>query len=324
MVVDTQHEIVLKTPRELLRRHYQELFELKSQEIPSGPLEGQRVVLWDDIRWALGEPFPPASDHGAEVATPARVVVWAACPRCGISAPVAVELRPELRVDDHSGALHVKAKAKPASHSCGQLTLDGPEGQGSFELEDIIGDDSDAFALGDIVRVQDGGAGDLIGPIVRFETDEEIAAADAEVGEVLNREVHGRQIVVADPEDSEHVVYAFPVDADRLAPDELEVNQWQRCDFPFCPLALEHKGNHTPLNGPDEAADEDDDTVDEQPTQATCSVVAGCILADGHEDEHDVPPWAEQPDPGITAIAPDEVLGSDDEIDDKRKRGRRS
>jgi hypothetical protein len=237
--------IVMKTPRELLRRQYQDWFDIKAQEIASGPLEGKKVVLMDDVRFILQQPFEPASEHGYEAQTPARVVVWATCPRCGQTAPVAIEITPELRVDSVHGALHLKAKSKPVSHTCGQLGLrDQVDGQESFELEDIIGNDGEALAPGDIVRVADDGAGYLIGPIVRFETDEEIAEAEADLDEGPQT---GRQIVVADPENSDHVVFAFPVDADRLTTEELEVNQWQRCDFAFCPLALEHRGNHTPL-----------------------------------------------------------------------------
>jgi len=178
------------------------------------------------------------------------------CPRCGLPASVAVEISPELRVDTQGGSLHLKAKSKAASHSCGQLLALGQvDGQESFELEDIIGDDGEALALGDIVRVVDAGTGPLIGPIVRFETDEEIAEAEEDLDELQT----GRQIVVADPEDSEHIVYRFPRDADRLTAEELEVNLWKRCDFAFCPLALEHKGDHLPLKPAAPSADDDSD-----------------------------------------------------------------
>lgn len=253
-----------KTSRELLRADYREWLKLKAQEIASGPLEGKRVVLWEDVEWVLGRPFPPASEHGAEVTTPARVVVYATCPSCNLTAPVAIEITPELRVDSQSGHLHVKAKAKPASHACGQLVADlrDVDGQGDFGLEDIIGYDSQPLQLGDIVRVADGGAGSLIGPIVRYETSEEVAEAVGEgFDEALGMPPETRQIVVADPEDSEHVVFAFPVDADRLTAEELETNLWTACDAEACPLALGHKGAHVPLEDVSETREDARDSL---------------------------------------------------------------
>ena len=279
---------VLKSPRELLRAHYREQLQQKSQELSSGPLEGTRVVLMEDVSWILGEPFPPASDNGAEVATPARVVVWAICPRCGMAGSLAVELTPELRVDSHGGSLHLKAKSKPVSHLCGQLTIGGTtDGQSSFELEDIIGDDSEAFALGEIVRVADGGARPLVGPVVAWETDEEIATAAAELGEPQ----HGRQLVVADPYDSGHTAHAFPVDADRLLSSEAD---WPRCDFPFCPLALEHKGDHLPLKPTTaEVAEQILDIVEGgSDAPAPACEFPSCALPAGHDGPHDVAPFS--------------------------------
>lgn len=226
---------VKKTPRELLRTQLTDNLTQKSQELPSGPLEGEKVVLMSDITWALNEPFPPVSDHGAEVSTPARVVVWANCPRCGQSGALSVEITPELRVDTSGGELHLKAKSKPVSHTCGQMRLAEGNGQGSFDLEDIIGEDK-ALALGDVVKVGDGegdGEGYLVGVIVAFDDD--------------------GWINVVDPLDSDHIVLAEPSIPMR------DDTTWDRCDYAFCPLALEHKGEHLPLK-PSEGETADDST----------------------------------------------------------------
>jgi hypothetical protein len=132
---------VLKTPREILRDDLLEGLEAKKQKLYSGPMEGQEIVLWEDVRELFWQRMPPTSDHGAEVATPGRVVVFAVCPRCSQSAPIALEVTPELRVDTSAGHLHLKGKSKPVTHVCGQLRADlRTDGQDSFELEDIIGD----------------------------------------------------------------------------------------------------------------------------------------------------------------------------------------
>jgi hypothetical protein len=230
--------VVFKTPRELLRQHYREQLEQKAQEIYQGPLVGKKVVLVEDVNFVLNQAFPPVSDHGAEISTPGRVVVWAACPRCGLAGAVSVELTPELRVDSHSGALHLKAKSKPVTHACGQLGLrDGQtDGQESFELEDIIRDgdtadeeaedDADALAIGDVVQIND--------------EDEDVAIQGVVVA------VHDDgSVAVAKVADGDFLVLAPAASIQRA-----DLALFEKCDYPFCPLQLEHKGVHRPINAP--------------------------------------------------------------------------
>lgn len=118
--------------------------EENARTIDQGPDEGLEVVDLKLLRGTLAElevePLPPASGQAAEIATPGFVTLWAKCPRCGESAPIRVSLESELRVDSHAGTLHAKAKAKPASHVCGQtlLPVGEVEGQEDFELDDIV------------------------------------------------------------------------------------------------------------------------------------------------------------------------------------------
>lgn len=120
-----------------------------------GMYEGLEVVTLKNLRERLNvlelEDLPPASGTAAEIATPGFVTLWAKCPRCGESAPIRVSLESELRVDSHAGTLHAKAKAKPASHICGQtlLPVGEAEGQEDFDLEDVVGDQADAEDLTD-------------------------------------------------------------------------------------------------------------------------------------------------------------------------------
>ena len=116
--------------------------------VDGGVDDGVEVVThreWKDILFeALTADLPPVSNHAAEVVTGATILVWAKCPRCHIAGPIALTIEPELRVHDASAELRLRAKAKPRTHVCGQLTIPaGPaEGQESFELEDIVGDAS--------------------------------------------------------------------------------------------------------------------------------------------------------------------------------------
>jgi hypothetical protein len=116
-------------------------------DVVGGEDDGVFVVTrkqWQDaINAVAWSPIPPVDHHYAEVLTDAIVTVWAVCPRCGIAGSIALALQPELRVD-HSGAeLRLKAKAKPRTHVCGQLTLPAVppevEGQESLDLEEMVG-----------------------------------------------------------------------------------------------------------------------------------------------------------------------------------------
>jgi hypothetical protein len=110
-----------------------------------GIYEGLEVVTLKNLNERLNvlelEELPPASGMAAEIRTPGFVTLWAKCPRCGESAPIRVSLESELRVDSHAGTLHAKAKAKPASHVCGQTLLPvGDEDQEDFGLDDVVGE----------------------------------------------------------------------------------------------------------------------------------------------------------------------------------------
>lgn len=117
-------------------------------QVTGGEDDGVTVVTrkgWRDALYEIGsQPLPPVSNHAAEVVTGASVTVWCVCPRCKIAGPILMTIDPELRVDTSSAELRLKAKAKPRTHTCGQLLLPaGPEGQESFELEDIVAGDAD-------------------------------------------------------------------------------------------------------------------------------------------------------------------------------------
>jgi hypothetical protein len=118
-------------------------------QVTGGEDDGVTVVTHKGWRDALREvdyaPLPPIDNHYAEVLTGASITVWATCPRCGIAGPIMLLVDPELRVDTSGAELRLKAKAKPRTHICGQLTIPAAgaaEGQSSFELEDIVGDAS--------------------------------------------------------------------------------------------------------------------------------------------------------------------------------------
>ena len=82
--------------------------------------EGVPVVTRRDLDEIVGavfaQPLPAPSENTAEVSTPAIVIVWAVCPRCAISQPIAVTIHPELLVDDDGAELRIKAKAKARTH----------------------------------------------------------------------------------------------------------------------------------------------------------------------------------------------------------------
>jgi hypothetical protein len=125
----------------------------RQQTIESGPLEGLEVISAGHVAEVLGmalrEPLPPYSITTAEVATPATLVVTAFCPRCRLPALMLMSVTSQLVVEAGGGELRLKGHTKAVSHVCGQLALPiGPEGQASFELEDIVGED-DALTEGE-------------------------------------------------------------------------------------------------------------------------------------------------------------------------------
>jgi hypothetical protein len=82
----------------------------------------------------LAVDLPPSSDQYAEVSTPARIMVAALCPECGLPANITVNLTSQLTVDDDGSEIAVKSKTKPMAHLCHQLPLPNvPDGQVSVE-----------------------------------------------------------------------------------------------------------------------------------------------------------------------------------------------
>lgn len=102
-----------------------------------------RRAFTDLVNDVFEVPLPPPSEHYAEVSTPAKVVVAAECPKCGIAHPIEVKMWPELLVDPDGSELRIKAKAKGRAHVCGQLPLpDAPEeeeAQQTLPLDGILG-----------------------------------------------------------------------------------------------------------------------------------------------------------------------------------------
>lgn len=156
------------TPTEALHRSLQERLEAAFQTVEGGPWDGIEVITSKDLQDVFEEPLPPASGHGAEVMTPARVVVDAYCPRCSLPSTIALIIEPELRVD-HSGAtLRLVGRSKPVGHLCGQtaFAFNGEaEDQEDFSLSDIVADgESDEARAGKGEGLEDptemGGAGE--------------------------------------------------------------------------------------------------------------------------------------------------------------------
>lgn len=142
---------------DLLRRR----LESKLQDVEGGPWDGVRVVTADDLALALEEALPPASLFSAEVRTPGWVTVSAVCPRCAIPTDVSVHIEAQLVSEIGGSEIKLKAKSKGRSHVCGQTRIDeAAEGdQGSFELDDIIGDEAETLDDDDHAADLDGDGG---------------------------------------------------------------------------------------------------------------------------------------------------------------------
>lgn len=115
----------------------------EEEAVPGGEWAGMKVVphgAWLNALDYLGTQPLPANDlHGAEVTTPAWVLVAAICPTCHESTPIPVQITPELRVEDDGATLHLKAKAKGRDHVCGQRSLVSDDEP--LTLSDILGVD---------------------------------------------------------------------------------------------------------------------------------------------------------------------------------------
>lgn len=133
----------LMTPREGALRAVRERLDDALETVSGGTLDGESVVRKASFDAAFDEPLPAATDHAADVVTPARIVVSAECPKCGMPATIALLVSSELRVDSTGSTLRLKGKSKETSHTCGQMTT-FDSGQSSFELADIVGDGEDA------------------------------------------------------------------------------------------------------------------------------------------------------------------------------------
>lgn len=136
----------LLTPREGVLRTIRERLDAAMETVKGGTRDGESVVTKDQVAEVLADPLPPASDHGAEAVTPARIVVSAECPKCGLPATIALLVSSELRVDSQGSTLRLKGKSKETSHTCGQTTLFDTSQQQSFDLSDIIGPDDEGIA----------------------------------------------------------------------------------------------------------------------------------------------------------------------------------
>ena len=152
-------EMTLLTPREELRSELRDRLTECMQIVSGGPWDGRKVVTEEDIEAVLTAPLDPPTVHGAEVRTPARVVVAADCPKCNLPALIKVDVTSELRVDASSSTLRVKGKSKEATHVCGQTVFGGVDGQeGAWDLGDITGAVADAYrAQGHEVTVDEDG-----------------------------------------------------------------------------------------------------------------------------------------------------------------------
>jgi len=113
--------------------------ESAAHKVEGGSEDGVTVVTDRGWRAALnrieGQRLPPIDHHYAEVLTGAIITVWAKCPRCGIANSIAMSVDPVLTIDTHTAELKLKAKAKPRSHVCGQLTLMESGAQATLEVE---------------------------------------------------------------------------------------------------------------------------------------------------------------------------------------------
>lgn len=126
----------------------------RAETIEGGPLDGVRVVSMGNVREAVGEvvaaQLPPVDEASAEVTagrSPARIVVWAVCPSCGIRQSLAVEITPTLDVSFNGRELKLHAKAKGRAHICGQLPVE--DGTNQVTLDELEADTEDILA-GDV------------------------------------------------------------------------------------------------------------------------------------------------------------------------------
>ncbi len=126
------------TPREQLADVLHEKLLAASFAVTGGDLDGAQVVKVSDLGLIfMRSNWPELSVHGADVRTPARLLVEAVCPACEQVAAVVVNVDAQLTVTNAGGALKAAATTKASAHLCGQTTLELDEGQ--VTLADLIG-----------------------------------------------------------------------------------------------------------------------------------------------------------------------------------------
>src|SRR5450830_1576444 len=90
--------------------------ELGADGEPAKLWSGVPVITLKDFEAAFettfGEKLPPPSEHTAEAATPALVIISAVCPRCQMPARIPLSVDVELHQDRDGETLHLKAKSK--------------------------------------------------------------------------------------------------------------------------------------------------------------------------------------------------------------------
>lgn len=142
------------SPRESLADHLHEAILEAATTIEGGPLDGREVVELEQVnRIFLRENWPPIDFGGADVRTPARIVVEARCPKCYQTASILMTVNPILTVDQHTSTLKLKATAKPATHTCGQVSAElGANGaeQIVFDFEELR--DVQGLVKADVLR----------------------------------------------------------------------------------------------------------------------------------------------------------------------------
>jgi hypothetical protein len=112
------------------------------EDLQPGALDGVRIITHGDLEAALSlrdTPYPPPTEHAADVVTPATITIYGICPNCGEGTYLSTALSVELRVGS-SRELRLVSSGSKASHSCGQQAWRAAAAQadGQQTLEDAI------------------------------------------------------------------------------------------------------------------------------------------------------------------------------------------
>lgn len=155
------------TPREHLADHL--LSAILEHAVTARPeMDGTEVVTVEVINELFQRKhWPHVTDQAADVRTPAKIVVTAVCPACHQTAAITMTVNPELRVESSSSTLRLHAKAKPGSHTCGQVSAELGNGQTeAFDMADLVDEEGvvQAEVLRDLLE--------LVGETVSLETVE--------------------------------------------------------------------------------------------------------------------------------------------------------